>query len=59
VADLRLEETGYGSQGGQRYEINAIPPMMPPAMTPTWLPECEGVGGAVNDALAEGVEGKV
>jgi hypothetical protein len=34
-------------------EIIAIPPMMPPAMAPAWLPECDCVGGAV--ALAEEV----
>ena len=36
-------------------EIIDIPPTAPPAMTPTWTPECEGVGGAVRDALEEGL----
>jgi len=36
-------------------EIIAIPPTTPPAMTPAWPPECEGVGGAVEEALAEGL----
>jgi hypothetical protein len=36
-------------------EVNAIPPVTPPAMAPAWLPECECVGGAVGDALAEDV----
>ena len=34
-------------------EIIAIPPMTPTAMAPVWLPECEDVADAVEDALAE------
>ena len=34
-------------------EIIAIPPMTPTAMAPVWLPECEDVVDAVEDALAE------
>jgi hypothetical protein len=36
-------------------KINAIPPMTPPTMAPAWLPECECLGGTVEDALAEDV----
>ena len=32
-------------------EIIAIPPMTPAAMAPAWLPECEDVADAVEDAV--------
>lgn len=35
-------------------KIIAKPPILP-AMAPTWLLECECMGGAVEDALAEDV----
>jgi hypothetical protein len=37
-------------------EIIAIPPITPPAMAPVWPPECEGVEGGVEDALADDVD---